>query len=124
MFPLMNIVNHVYMVNATAIRPGAKNEMRSEKVSLIRKGGVVLAPHVTDMRNGLFRAEVAYSKGKATDVFVGEVYGNRLRAQITAEVAASAALMTAAGVESVWREVARALADCQALVVLLQDAIC
>jgi len=86
--------------------------------------GVVLAPHVTNMRNGLFRPEVAFSKGKATNIFFGGSYNNQRLAQFTADVAAGAALMTAAGAEAVWCDVARALADCQALVALLQDAIC
>src|SRR6185312_3813901 len=80
-------------------------------VGIMKVGGVVLAPHVTDMRNGLFRSEVAFAKGKATDVFLGGLYDCRQRAGITAKEAAIWAVSSAGVSAALMADIERAIAD-------------
>ena len=85
----------------------------------IERGGLVLVPRVTDMRNGLYRPEVAWSKGKSSDIIFGETFDNPLRASICADVAASAAVASAVGAERLWSETARSIENCKRLVEVL-----
>ena len=85
---------------------------------------VVVASHVTDMRNGFFRPEVAFSKGKATDIFFGGLYDCRERASITAQEAATWALASMGASAALMADIERAVADAAQLAALLRDAIC
>jgi hypothetical protein len=79
----------------------------------IERGGLLLIPRVTDMRNGFFRPEVVYRKGKASDVVFGDVHVSYARCSSIAEHAALAAWMMSAGLGGAWDECARGLANCQ-----------
>ena len=89
----------------------------------IEDGGLLIIPRVTDMRNGLFRPEVCWSKGRASDIIFGECFSMRLRAQICASQAARLVLMTQKGADELWRETSRSIGDCKRLVDLLQASI-
>ena len=85
----------------------------------IASGGLLLAPHVTDMRNGFFRPEVAYSKGRGSGILFGELHTSPFRCASIAEHAALAVIMTYANQSDVWDECARGLANCQNMAQML-----
>ena len=89
----------------------------------ISRGGLLLAPHVTDMRNGLFRPEVAYSKGKGSGILFGELHNSPIRCAIIAEQAAVAAMMTYTNQVGMWDECARALDNCQRMAEMLLGVV-
>lgn len=97
---------------------------RVQKVNTISRGGLLLIPRVTDMRNGMFRPEVAWRKGRMSDIVFGEVYDNQLRAQLLAELAAGAAVMSATGLDCMWQEIGRAVHGCHGLVDALTTQVC
>jgi len=90
----------------------------------MKMGDVVIASHVTNMRNGLFRAEVAFSKGKATNIFLGGLYDCRQRAEITAKEAAIWAVSSVGVSAALMADIERAIADAAQMAALLRDAIC
>lgn len=97
--------------------------LRGRKVKRIEKGGLVILPHVTEMRNGLFRPEIAWSKGKATDIIFGEIVTTRLRAELNCWQAAVLATMSAAATANVWEETERSIAGCRRLAEMLMASI-
>ena len=88
----------------------------------IEHGGLVLVPRVTDMRNGSFRPEVAWSKGRTSDIIFGDTHTSMIRCMAIAEIAASASMTTGADLNAAWEECARALANCQGITDMLMTA--
>lgn len=73
-------------------------------------------PRVTDMRNGMWRPEVVWARGRHSDIVLGELYDDRLRAQITAAKAASFVTANAACADRIRQETERSLRNCNDLV--------
>ena len=59
-------------------------------MKLVERNGVVLVTRITDMGNGLFRPEVAFSKGRASDIVFGDILKGRSRALLHTELAVAA----------------------------------
>lgn len=100
-----------------------KNNNGAKKVKAIEKGGLLIIPRVTDMRNGFFRPEVAFSKGRASDIIFGECFENRMRAQLLATLSANAAIASAPAMETFWSEMSRAVNTCQMMIENLNTII-
>ena len=77
-------------------------------VETIKEGGIAVFPHVTNMQDGTFRPEVAYSKGPGSDI----IFGVPLAAKAAAEFVAvqAAVLATLSDPELLWSEVSRLVA--------------
>ena len=90
---------------------------------IIRKADLLLIPRVTDMRNGLFRPEVAFSKGRASDIVFGGLHENKERAALPAWQAAMLATLSTAGATALWDETSRSIAACQQLAEVLAGMI-
>jgi hypothetical protein len=90
----------------------------------IERGGLLLIPRVTDMRNGLFRPEVAWSKGRASDIVFGDLFECRARAETVAIQSLMVSIACgAAEVDRLWNECARGLAACHSLSDTLLNAM-
>lgn len=89
----------------------------------IRKGQLILIPRVTDMRNGMFRPEVVFSKGRASDIVFGDLYDCRMRAELLADMAARSAIMNMTQLSSLWSEIQRAVDGCHRHVEALASAV-
>lgn len=89
----------------------------------IRKGQLILIPRVTDMRNGMFRPEVVFSKGRASDIVFGELYDCRMRAELLADMAARSAIMNMTQLTGLWCEIQRAVEGCRRHVEALAAAV-
>ena len=96
----------------------------NKKVNRIYQNGLVLVPHVTDMRNGMFRPEVAWSKGSSSNIVFGELYDDEFRAKALALMTARSLVMTASAIERMRSELVRSLDNQRRLVEMLQTQIC
>lgn len=92
-------------------------------VNAIKRNGLLLIPRVTDMGNGMFRPEVVYCKGRASDIVFGEMFDHKLRAQLLASLAARSAVMDGPQLRTFWTEMDRAVFGCHRHVEALAAAI-
>ena len=74
------------------------------------------------MRNGMFRPEVAWSKGRTSNIILGDTHTSMIRCMAIAEIAATASLMTNSNIGAAWDECSRALANCQGIADMLMTA--
>lgn len=73
-------------------------------------------PRVTDMRNGMWRPDVVWARGRYGDFVLGELYDNKLRAQITSAKAAEFVTANAACADRIRHETERSLKNVNDLV--------
>ena len=90
----------------------------------IERGGLLLIPRVTNMRNGLFRPEVVWSKGRASDIVFGDLFECRARAEAVSIQSLMVSIANgAAEVDRLWNECARGLAACHSMSGMLLNAL-